>query len=113
MGWGMEAGDREGSGDGDKGGNERARKTGRLGKRALELPNRRPVNSPLKRLSILPLRKGFMSELDPALTHEALFIPSQSPGNPSLILGPFALSPSSAQIRPLSDRASGSAPGIT
>lgn len=39
-----------------------------------------------------------MSELDPALTLEALFIPSQSPRNPKLGLGPFTLSPSSNQI---------------
>lgn len=79
-------------------GNERVGKTGRLEKRALKSPNIHPANSPLKQLSILPLRKGFMSELDPALTHEARFIPSQSPGNPSLDLRPLALSPSSTQI---------------
>lgn len=39
-----------------------------------------------------------MSELDLALTLEALFIPNQSPRNPKLGLGPFTLSPSSNQI---------------
>lgn len=56
-----------------------------------------------------------MSELDPALTLEALFIPNQSPRNPKLVLGLFTLSPSSNQISErLHSRGQGfcSAPGI-
>lgn len=98
MGSGTGTGYREGDEDGDRVGNERVGKTGRLEKRALKSSNIHPANSPLKQLSILPLRKGFMSELDLALTHEARFIPSQSPGNPSLDLRPLALFPSSTQI---------------
>lgn len=106
---GTGTGDRVGDEVGDRGGNERVGKTGRLGKRALKHPNTHPEHSPLKQPSILPLRKGFMCELDAALTHQALFIPSQSPGNPSLDFGPLALSPSSTQIPTictLADRAS-------
>lgn len=75
----------------------------------------RSGNAPLKPPSILPLRRGFMSELDPALTLQALFIPNQSPGNPGLGHGPSTLSPSSSQI-PQSRYSCGqglcSAPGI-
>lgn len=70
---------------------------GELGRRALKHLDTGPGNSPLKQLSILTLSRGFVSELDPALTLEALFIPNQSPGNPRLALVPPLFLPAQAK----------------
>lgn len=84
---------------------------GELQRRALKGLDTRPGNSPLKQLSILPLSRGFMSELDPALTLEALFIPSQSLGTQGWALVPPFFLPAQAKSPEVCTLADGASAG--